>query len=72
MNQGQGCKYDDQGAISQLRKVPTLRLHARASEITYGELPRAPSELLPFSTFRIRIAIARAAVVNTILINRNN
>lgn len=45
---------------------------AWAGEITYGETPREPSELLPFSTFRIRIATARAAVVNTILINRNN
>lgn len=47
-------------------------VHVRPGEITYGELPRAPSESLPLSIFRIRIAIARAAVVNTILINRNN
>jgi hypothetical protein len=72
MNQGQGCKYDDQGAISQLRMGSALRRHVRPGEITYGELPRAPSESLRFSTFRIRIATARAAVVNTILINRNS
>jgi hypothetical protein len=70
MNQGQGCKYDDQGATKGLS--PESTIHVRPDEITYGELPRAPSEPLSLRTLRIRIAIARAAVVNTILINRNN
>lgn len=37
--------------------------------ITYGELPTAPITLFLISVFRIRMAIPRAAVVNTILMN---
>jgi hypothetical protein len=40
--------------------------------MTNGELPRIPVALLCLSTFRIRIATARAAVVNVILMNRNS
>jgi hypothetical protein len=69
MYQGQGCEYYDQGTTM---KGFSLHVHAQPGAFTYGELPRTPVELLSLSTFRIRIAIARAAVVNVILMNRNN
>jgi hypothetical protein len=71
MNQGQGCEYYDQGTTSHYEKVSAAFACATSCN-TYGELPRIPVELLSLSTFRIRIAIARAAVVNVILMNRNN
>jgi hypothetical protein len=40
--------------------------------MTNGELPRIPATSLRLSTLRIRIATARAAVANVILMNRNS
>jgi hypothetical protein len=71
MNQGQGCEYYDQRATS-IRRWFSLRVHAPLGVVTYGELPRIPVALYLLSTVRIRIATARAAVVNVILMNRNN
>jgi hypothetical protein len=66
MNQGQGCEYYDQGTT----KGFSLRVQLGA--VTYGELPRTPVTSCSLSILRIRIATPRAAVVNVILMNRNN
>lgn len=66
MNQGQRRKYDDERST---RQSSMTWLSKGFVTFTHGELPTAPIKSLSVSHCLIRIATAKAAVVNVMFVN---